>query len=169
LSDIISTNYGRPQNQTRILQSARLDALPRLSKLPKFPRFLQWLLIRTNCYEYGLELVAFVCRILLLRKARKVEIPFRQLFVDLGPMYVPDETGHLVLCSCTRARTSYIQTLQSNYSWATPVDWSFALEGWDAGVRWAFDTSCTISNSGLESINSPIKKVEGRRNPTPTP
>lgn len=152
----ISTSCGRLQTPTPIhtLRVNGFDSLLRLSTSLRLPRFLQKLLIRAKCYEYVLELVSFVQRIRLLRRARKVEIPFRQLFLDLGPVYEQDESGHLVPCKSTHGRTSCIQRIRANYPWATSLDWFCALEGWDAAVQWALGNHDTASNSELSSHES---------------
>lgn len=152
MQETISTSCDLPQSPIRTLRTGRLDSLPDSSKGPEFPGFLQWLLTRANCYEYALEWVAFVRRIQLLRKARKVEHPFRQLFVDLGPVYERDATEHLVPCNWTHGRTSYIQRLHSNFPWATSLDWFFALEGWDAGAEWVSCNPYTPNNSESEPL-----------------
>ncbi len=151
---MISTNYGRLRNLKHILLTRQSDSLPQPSKYLRVPCFFVRWSILSNCYEYVLELVAFVCRIQLLRKARKAEYPFPQLLVDLGPICEQDETGHLVPCKSTHGRTSYIQKMHSKYPWATPVDWFFALEGWDAGVQWVFDSDGMASNTELGSLDS---------------
>jgi hypothetical protein len=154
MREVTSTSCNRPRNPTHTSRTGRLDSLRDSSKEPRFPLFLQWSLIRANCYEYALELVAFVRRIQLLRKARKVEYPFHQLFVDLGPVHERDENGFLVPCNWTRARTSYIQKLHSRYPWATSFDWLFALEGWDAGVEWVSYNSCRANNNEPEPMDT---------------
>jgi hypothetical protein len=156
--EVTSTIDCQLQNEIHTSQGRRKESLPELSTLPRVPRFLEWLLIWANCYEYGLEMVAFVCRILVLRKARKVQFPFRQLLVDLGPLTALNGQGHLETCISTRARTSYIQKFASKYAWTTPIDRLLTLEGWDAGAQWVLDNLHTGCSSDLKSKDFPCAK-----------
>lgn len=132
---MISTNPDHCENQKTPLEHHK-SPLNEVSTWPRFERLLKVLASHTNYCEYALEFRAFLRRILLLRKARKVQRPFRQLLIVLGPHFEKSPTSRLRLCHATHARISDSQKFYSRHPWATPIDLAIFLEGWDVGAEW---------------------------------
>jgi len=58
-------------------------------------------------------------------------------YVEVGQGWEMSPSGHLVVCTRTRARTNDIQRMLSSRPWASLVDLHLFLEGWDKGEKWA--------------------------------
>jgi hypothetical protein len=90
-----------------------------------------------------LEIRSFLCRIQILRDKR-----WAQPAIDLGPLYEPTLSGHLLLSAETQHRTSSIQSLFAKYPWASGSDAMLVLEGWDMGKQFA---ACSEGNNNMET------------------
>lgn len=80
--------------------------------------------------------------------------------VDLGPVYLPNLDGHLLVNSRVQSRNAGIETLIQSRSWANTIDIEIFLQGFDWGEQYALSKSCTQSNIAFEEpCNRPLSNL----------
>jgi hypothetical protein len=98
----------------------------------------------------------------------RISLRYReQIILVTDPQWERNATQHLVLCTRTQARSACISEMAAKHPWATVVDLTILLEGWDKGERWAshentmeFCNAQTASNTQTFKEYTPVKVAQ---------